>query len=241
MNQATCLVETWEALLELGFKPDPMVRSERVVGLSYDFGGFQVGVGRMMNLQMREVLNFSGIVSTTRSLASIEFEMPLQIESIEQCAAWVTWHLQKHLPVLDSNLSGQQSRLISLGLEHQATLPWIRRQAAYAARPRCTAKREWFRLAMKELKEALLDAADADDVLFYFDGVVLHLRCKHLNIACPATGSAWPNRYAIAAQSLRNLPKRLMCETSSIDVWDGRLHIDRYAFAGVRELSLQTA
>lgn len=241
MNEGAGLVETWEALLELGFMPDPKVRSEQVVGLSYDFGGFQVEVGRMMNLQMREVLNFSGIVSTARSLASIEFEMPLQVESLEQCAAWVTWHLQQHLPVPDSHLAGHQFRLISLGLQHQATLPWIRRQAAYAARPRCTAKREWFRLALKELKEALLDAADADAVLLYFDGVVLHLRCPHLNIACPATGTAWPNRYAIAAQSLRNLPKRLMCQTSSIAVWDGRLHIDRTAYLGVRELSLQPA
>ena len=240
MNGATCLLETWKALQDLGFKQVKKVYSEQDMGLSYDFGRFQIAAGRMMNRYMREVWSFSGMVGNSNFISSIEFEMPLQIESIEQCAAWVTWHLQTHLPVNQSHFLGE-SELTALGRQHQSTLPWVRKQAAYAARSHCMAKRDWLRLALNELKSVLCDAEDSTEVQFHFDGTVLVVVCQGQRIVCPASGEAWPNHYIIAALHLRKLPKRLMSDMPCVDIWEGCLGIDRYRYSGVCEQVQQQA
>lgn len=239
MNDVTCLVETGTALQELGFKQVEHVYSEQDMGLSYDFGRFQIAAGRMMNLYMRDVWNFSGVVGNSNFISRIEFEMPLQVESVEQCAAWVVWHLKNNLPSNAKIFPHTPSYLLLLGLEHQATLPWVRDLAAYEVRPKCMVKRDWLRLALKELNTVLVEVNDTDDVQFHFDGSVLYMYCPNERIVCPASGDAWQKQYVIAAQNLRNLPKRLMRETLCIDIWESKLGIGRHCYPDVRELGQQ--
>ncbi|WP_429109675.1 hypothetical protein [Aeromonas media] len=243
MNEVTCPVETGEALQELGFMQDEKVYSEQVMGLSYDFGRFQITAGRIMNLSMREVWNFSGVVGNSNFISCMNFEMPLQVESVEQCAAWVVWHLKQHIPSRAKIFPRTLSYLLLLGLEHQATLPWVRDLAAYKAayevRPKCMVKRDWLRLALKELKTALVEVNDTDDVQFHFDGSVLYMYCPNERIVCPASGDAWQKQYVIAARNLRNLPKSLMQETLCIDIWESKLGIARHCYPDIRELVQQ--
>lgn len=165
--------------------------------------------------------------------------MPLQVESVEQCAAWVVWHLKNNLPSNAKIFPHTPSYLLLLGLQHQATLPWVRRLAEYESRPKCMVKRDWLRLALKELNTALVEVDDADDVQFHFDGSVLHMYCPNNRIICPASGDAWQKQYVIAAQNLRNLPKRLMKETLCIDIRESSLGIDRHRYPNIRELVQQ--
>jgi hypothetical protein len=119
-------VSTHAALQALGFRSEPKVYSEQETGLSYDFGSFQLTAARMMNLQMREAWHLSGLIATSRSVAQIEFEMPLQVDSAEQCAAWIAWALEHQLPRNEKLVASLKQELMILGLQHQSTLPWFR-------------------------------------------------------------------------------------------------------------------
>src|SRR5687768_16801455 len=89
MNEANS-IETCDALIDLGFQPnDP----GDWPGLSYNFGNFKLNASSVLNMRFAEIVLFTGVLSTARTLAEVEFEMPRRVESVEQCAAWIIWHL----------------------------------------------------------------------------------------------------------------------------------------------------
>ncbi len=233
MIEAATPVATWDALQTLGFEPDPKVYSEQQAGLSCDFVSFQLTAGRMMNLEMRETWQFSGVVATPRTVAMIDFEMPLQVESVEQCAAWVAWHLQRDLPRDEKLVARAKQSLVILGLQHQATLPWVRRQAEYAARPQCDVERSWMRQAFKALAEHISTAGPADKISIRFDGAVLAFHGQGWTVPVPAGGEAWPDQYEIKAGDFNSFPARLMQTVIVVSIWEGKLTIGKHLYRGI--------
>lgn len=181
------------------------------------------------------IIRFSGIMASSREIALVEFEMPRAIESREQGIAWVTWALDQHAtggfqPVLPADW-------LETGRSYRELLPWEQEFAAYKARPHCHVDRDWARMALRKLKEAL-DAADADaDVTFHFDGQILRIWCGDTLVPVPASGTEWQSQFALSAGRLRHLPKRLTRVSAEFGIWEERLTIGTRSYPGVRELS----
>lgn len=182
-QQAT--IATFDALRELGFQPDyTVVYSDVKPGLSFDFGNFKLSASCLLNLRVVEVVLFTGILRTPRTLAQVEFELPRRVISREQCAAWIVWNL-------DQSASGRRFQPLrhvgwmEEGRQNQRLLPWVAEMAAYKSRPSCTVRRDWLRLALKTLGEHLSSLPDSAAVVFSFDGSVLSIRIDGKVVALP--------------------------------------------------------
>lgn len=218
-------IATMEALALFGFLPDPHVMSDGCPGMSYDLGGFKLTAGQFLSLRMQEVVSFGAIYSTKRSLGMVDFDMPRRLESYEQCAAWIAWHLNEQLPRRENLINRRKIDWVIFGLQHQDTLPWVRRKAAYSARPHCSVRRDWLRLALKSLAQILATAAADVPLELAFDGTVLSIRCGHEVVVLAAAGLPWADRFNVSAKRFREHPGRFMRETLEVAVWEDRLTI----------------
>lgn len=228
-------IETFEALQQLGFKPDPRVMSDLHPGLSYDFGNFKLNVVFGTSPRHGQAAYFGGVLNTPRTVAMVEFAIALSIESREQCAAWIVYHLDQ---VADGYfIPAIETPWLDEGRAHQDLLPWIRRQNAYKARPGCSVERDWLRVALKKLAAVVAGVTDDCPVEISFRDDILSIRCDGQLIAMPASGRSWGSAYSIPAGQLRSLPKGLQQEVLWLDVWESRLGIADRAYAGVVEVS----
>jgi hypothetical protein len=231
MNSGASL-QTWDVLKEFGFQPDDSVISEIRPGLGLDFGTFKLSASGLTNRWFKDVVMLTGIHVTSRTLADIEFEMPRQIDSREQCAAWLAWHLDRNLGS-DLKPGIQSAAWLELGRANTILLPWVAEQAAYQARPYCSMEREWARPLLKSLKAVLPAMSDDAIVWFSFDGEVMKIRCGNELIAAAATGKAWVERYGLKSAELKNLPRRLVDPMVGFCAWDGHFTIGNWRGAGV--------
>jgi len=230
------MVLTWDLLVSLGFSKNRNVMSDRPGGLSIDLGNLKLSASLVINRSFQEVVMLCGVISTSRSIAMIETEMPREVESREQGIAWVTWSLDSHV---DDGMFTPVVPVpwLAVGRQNRHLLPWDRDLAAYAARPLCQAQRDWVRMSLRKLSEAVAGLDDEAVIIFQFDGEVLSIRCASTTlIAMPASGKRWPMRYSLKAKQLRYLPKRLMREMVTFAVWDSALTIGSLSYKGVVEL-----
>lgn len=141
------MISTLEALAALGFIEvrDPLP------GLSFQFGPAELHAIESLNRWLVPTVSLAGMVATNRQICMIETDMPLEVESIEQAAAWVVWALDNaSRRVFDP--PGRPA-WIEIGRRNRHLLPWERdraaeelQRAAYEARPRCDITREWARV-----------------------------------------------------------------------------------------------
>jgi hypothetical protein len=134
------------------------------------------------NLRFRRIVLFTGVISTRRTIAQVEFEMPREVESWEQGVAWVTWYVDDHIDMI----SKATSRLdwLKEGRKNRHLLPWERQRVAseeervaYESRPRCQVQRDWARVALRQLASQIAAVDDDTDVTFHFNGEALMIRC----------------------------------------------------------------
>src|SRR6202035_2383414 len=92
MNEAETIA-VWDVLKEFGFSPDPMVISDDMPGLSFDFGNFKLSAGFVMGKWFKPTVLFGGILATPRTLADVSFELPRMVTSRRQLAAFLVYHL----------------------------------------------------------------------------------------------------------------------------------------------------
>lgn len=234
MSNATS-IDTWAALRDFGYTPDPAVISDEMPGLSIDFGSFKLSASVGMNRGFRPVIMFSGVLVTSRTFCEVHFELPCVVASRNTLAAFMVYYLDNAAGdrALDSE---REIWWLAEGRQHRHLLPWEIERAAYEARPYCYVKREWMRLALKNLTELLAKADDAREVEFAFNGSVLLIQCIGQVIAMPAAGTAWPTKFTIPAERLRQLPKRLLDKEVGVSVYKGLLHIGRMGYKSVAEI-----
>jgi hypothetical protein len=181
-----------------------------------------------------EVVLFSGVFSTPRTLAEVFFEMPRRVKSLKQCAAWIVWNLDQHSdhrvlrPIRDVGW-------IEEGRRDQRLLPWVMSMAEFKARPQCLVRRDWLRLALRTLSEYLVCESDNTGIVFSFDGSVLSIRVDKKVIALAGEGSTWAVRFRVEAKTLRRLPKRLTSDQVGVSIWESRLTLGNYSYAGTFE------
>jgi hypothetical protein len=229
MNDVTPALQTWEVLKEFGFQPDTRVISDLLPGLSFDLSDFKLSASAVMNRRFAEVVMFTGVLITSRTMAEIIFELPRRMSSREQCAAWLVWNLNKHIDSPES-VCKTGADWMTLGRANQHLLPWIADAAAYNARPCCSVDRESAKFVLKKLRAALLAVAEDADVCFSFDGEVMKIRCGPALIATAATGKAWTQEYQLKAGVLGHLPLRLMCPDVEFSAWEDRFTIFNHRY-----------
>jgi hypothetical protein len=200
-----------DLLRGLGFQHDPTVVDYGSPNLTFDFGVLKLKAICCLNLFANEIVLFTGVLSTPRSLAEVHFEMPPLVKSLKQCAAWIVWNLDRHSDH-GKFKSARHVGWIEDGRENQKLLPWVKAKAEFDARPRCIVQRDWFRLALKSLGERLSSLPENAEVVFSFDGSVLLIRCNEKVLALPAEGLPWAVRFKVEARTLQRLPKRLTSE-----------------------------
>lgn len=223
-------ISTWSALQTFGFEPDKGVFPNDGSAMSIDLGGFILSAARMPNLMLVNVVAFTGLYRSPRTIASIDFEMPITVASIEQGAAWIAWHLQKQFPGREKAQPMQGAPFVLLGLKHLDTLPWVQRAASYEKRPRCMVERSWMRQALRQLGINLKGAVSADTVTIAFDGWILTFSGENWVVPVPAKGDAWVSEYQLPATNFTDLPARLNDEDIQVSVWEDGLCIGRRLF-----------
>lgn len=231
-NQPDRTISTWWALESFGFQPDKSVFPNDGSAMSIDLGDFKLSAARMPNLMLVDVVAFTGLYRSPRTIASIEFDMPTAVASVEQAAAWIAWHLQHQLPSRETAFSLKQAAFVLLGLKHLDTLPWVQRAASYEKRPRCWVERPWMRQALRQLGMNLEGAATADRVTIAFDGRLLTFSGGDWVVPMPAKGETWVAEIQIPALNLTSLPARLNDEDVLVSVWDDGLCIGNRLFKG---------
>jgi hypothetical protein len=227
-------VSTMDSLRCLGFQTDPKVISDEYPGLTLDFGNLTLRASSCLNLRCVEIVLFTGVLSTPRSLAEVLFEMPRRVKSIKQCASWIVWSLDQHA---DNRVFKPARHVgwVGEGRTNQRLLPWVMSMAEYNARPQCIVRRGWLRLALKTLGECLAALSNNADIVFGFDGSVLYIRSDEKVIALPGEGSPWAVRFRVEAKTLRHLPKRLMHESIGVSIWESRITLGNYTYEGTIE------
>jgi hypothetical protein len=235
----TSSIKTHALLLTLGFSEDPTEDfGSAWPELSYDFGNFKLSASCSMNRLFQDVVMLSGVMTTRRSIALVEYEMPLEIESFELGLALVTYCLDVH--AYDGIFKpASPVAWVAEGRRYRHLLPWERDIAEYAARPHCYVQRDWARVALRDLAE-VVSSVDNNSVIFQFDGDVLTIRCEGKVLAMPATGNPWPTRYSVRAELLRTLPRRLMRKQVEFSILESILTIGNMRYGGVESLATVT-
>ncbi len=228
-------IAAWDILQGFGFTADSSVLSDTRPGLSFNFGNFKLKASFAMNKSFQQVVSFSGVLTTPKSVSMVDFEMPQLMKSREQCAAWITWNLDQQCADNKIFQPACEAPWLSEGRKHQNLLPWYVDLTAYKARPCCLAQRDWMRLALKTLRDQICKEDDSALLEVAFDGGVLSFRCGGKVVALPADGKSWASQYTLSAAKLRKYPKRLMEAQIDVSIWDSRLNIGRWRFEGVTE------
>ncbi len=229
-------ISTVDALRSLGFQHDPRVISDECPGLSFDFGNLALRASNCLNLRCVEVVLFSGVLSTSCSLAEVFFEMPRKVKSLKQCAAWIVWSLDQcseHRVFKPARHVGW----IEEARTNQRLLPWVMSMAEFSARPQCLVRRDWLRLALKTLDEYLVSLSGSTGIVFSFDGSVLTIQFDKKVIALAGEGPPWAVRFKVEAKALSRLPKRLMRAHVVVSIWESRIAFDGHSYTGTLEES----
>jgi len=232
INEAT--VSTMDSLRYLGFQPNSRVISDDYPGLTFDFGNVTLRASNCLNLRCVEVVLITGVLSSPDSLADVFFEMPREVKSLKQCAAWIVWNLDHNA---DDRVfkPARHVAWVEDGRKNQRLLPWVMSRAEYNVRPQCMVQRDWLRLALKTLREYLASFPDDAGIVFSFDGSVFSIRFEKKVIALPGKGSPWAVRFRVEARTLRRLPKRLMHEDIGVSIWESRITLGNCTYAGTLE------
>jgi hypothetical protein len=211
-------IEIRAVLLALGFTPDETSSGS----LSFDFGNLLLSACEGFTARAGYAFNFSGVHSTPRTIRMYDFNLPCEIESLDQGKALISYYLRDFRPDIPCLWLEQ-------GRELRHLLPWeqdrLAKQAAYDSLPKCQIERDWFRLAAKKLRGFAEAADEAASIDVAFDGKTILFQTQATTIAMPAAGDAWKETFRFRLKSLTCLPKRLNHPRVSIVVFESRLTI----------------
>ncbi len=206
----------------LGFREDWDAITDQRPAYYYDFGNLRLTAAEVMGFGLPR-FHFGGVWRGVNSISMVDFEMPLEVESLEQGAAWIAYGIGESFRPL------HPTPWLADGRAWRDRLPWVRRMEEYKARPTCSVEKEWFKVVAMKLRRLADVASESDLLWFAFDGEALRIAGCGAAVILPANGNAWNCRYAIKGTQLDHLPVRLT-DPVMIGVWEGRLSIGRRAW-----------
>lgn len=222
------LKPTQDLLIGIGYSRDSS-------GFSYDFGFFELRGIAVTNHRFEDVILFLGTIITPPSITYIEFEIPDHLETLEQCAALITWHLERSLDRREF-IHISRTRWVAIGRLNKLLVPHERTLAEYRDRPSCSAHPDWTKLALRTLAHQLEmeGIEDNEAVIIEFDGKILSFKSADIYIALAGSGDPWKSSYYLPVSTLKKLPKR-MKSNGWVGIWKSTLTIAGHDYEGVAE------
>lgn len=194
-------------------------------GYRFASGQLELRASQVMSQYFKPIFLVTGIFANPRTIFSIQFEMPLQVESLDQAKAWIAYCSDVQLP--DSAVPW-----LAEGDALKHLLPWQREKRLHEERPQCLVPRQWMRLAITELRAMALQASPDEECEVTFDGKTLVFTMPSAIVPLAASGERpWPKAYRVRLADFAALPKRLMQDPVGIHVWEAGLAIGSHRFA----------
>ena len=226
---------TLEILLDLGFEDRPPVTQippslswmvpkrlrSPLVSVCYRFAHLDLVASPDMNTFGQHVVQLGGVRYTGRTLAIVEGEIPRNLGSTLEAAAWVTYTLHSQRselePVPDWFVEGER---------YWNLIPFVAEQQAYQARPKCFIDRNYARPLRRNLLEEISRLAEETEMTFSFDGRVLSIDfCGRVHEVI-ASGDSWPYSYQIIVSPETRLPARFTSSMVEVSVYDDYVRLD---------------
>jgi hypothetical protein len=241
LSEHQSTVDVREILPALGFLEVWGVMTERQPAFAFKSGNIDITAAEVMSLFLRREFSFGGVGTTGRSIRSIQFSMPLEVESVEQGVAWLVHGIGADF------VPSEPIEWFEAGKSLKHLLPWEQQREMRLAelnefnrrrqaRPHCKVARSLVRSIFNHL--GLVTAA-VDIPIEYtitFNGCELAVSVPRARVGVPAAGSAaWPLEYRGDVATLLSLAKRRFnSDPVEVGVWAGALEFDRHSAGAVR-------
>ena len=220
---------TLDSLIALGFESRKTGdQVEEVKAVCYRFACLDLDALHVMNLYARQVILLRGVLTTGRTLATIESQIPDDLGNAFEAAAWVSYGLKSHRhklePLPDWFLEGEA---------HWDLVPPARqlseareRQRVYLSSPRCHIDRDYARPLRRNLLEELSGLAGETEMTVSFDGRVLSIDLKDRIHEVLASGDSWPSSYKAIVGPEAKMPARFESGIVEVSVFEGYVRFD---------------
>lgn len=220
------LCPTLVSLIALGFER----RKSRagLEGVGYRFVHLDLDAVHVRNLYARYVVLLSGVLDTRRTLATIEEQIPPDLEDPVEAAAWVSYALRSYRyrlePLPDWFVKGERHwDLVAPAREEIAA---GERWQAFKASPNCYIDRDYARLLRRNLQEEISWLDSEAKMTISFDGRVLSIAlCERVHDVV-ASGDGWPSEYQVIVSPETTWPPRFKSWTVELCMFDGYVHFD---------------
>ena len=220
--------QTFDSLIELGFeRREPVYGGETV---AYRFHNLGLNATHLIAPpSFRYVVLLRGVLVTDRTVAQVESQIPTDLESAVEAAAWVSYALRSHRadlePLPDWFIEGEQRWEVVF--DRFVSPEERERRRAYAECPKCSINREYARALRRNLREEISWVEGQTEMTLGFDGRVLSIEiCGRLHEVV-ASGDSWPSSYRVVVTPQTELPARFVRSLVEVSVFEGYLCIDR--------------
>lgn len=190
---------------------------QTVEGHSYDFGSCLLTAKPYFEYSIEMIL-FSAVHLTERTISDLTFKLPVYVESFEQGVALITYYLHKH-PFEN------YPEWLYKGKEWEDHLPWRKDSKEYENTPKAIIEHEWFRVFLKKLKTHVETIDEEQAITFSFNGTVLKAEGNTFAEICPGKGNPWNNVASLSAKQLKHLQKKVPHLNAWVYIWGNALHI----------------
>ena len=219
--------QTIDSLIALGF--ERRQTSAGLDGVGYRFVHLDLDAVHVMNLYARYVVLLSGVINTGRTLAIIEDQIPNDLGSALEAAAWVSYALRSYRsdlePLPDWFVEGERHwDLVAPAREVREAQE---RQRAYLAAPRCLIDRDYARPLRRNLLEQLSRLPGETETTFSFNGCVLTITLCDRAHKVVTLGDSWPSSYQAIVSPESKLPTRFESSMVELSVFEGYVRFDR--------------
>jgi hypothetical protein len=101
-------VKTRALFESLGFQEDWEAITDRRPAYYYDFGNLRLTAAEVMSQYLVPCFHFGEVCQGARSISMVDFEMPLEVESLEQGAAWIAYGIGEKFYVGHGKVEAQR-------------------------------------------------------------------------------------------------------------------------------------
>ena len=234
---------TLEILLELGFEDRPpiiqvapsmrwmvpQVHRSPLVSVCYRFTDFDLVASPTLNSFNVPVVELTGYRGDERNLSVIEGQIPPNLKTASEAAAWISFSLRSHKPELeplpDWFAEGEGNwGLVRSVIEGREA---YERRRAYESCPKCHIDRDYARVLRRNLLEELSWLGDEAEITFSFDGRVLSVITEQRVHELVASGDSWPSSYRVIVSPESKLPARFTSWRVEVSVFEAYVSFDR--------------
>lgn len=243
------LNSTLEALLDLGFEDRPpaiqvapstrglvpQTHRSPSVSVCYGFPEVDLVASPALNSFNVPVIELTGYREDRHSLSIIEGQIPINLKSPLEAAAWISFVLmfdKRDLdPLPDWFVEGESHwHLVPPARELLASRE---REQAYRASPKCSIDRDYARPLRRNLMDEIswLPEGEAAVMTFSFDGRILSIGFDGRVHEVIASGEGWPASYRATVTAESKFPARFEHQRVEVSVFEGYICVDRFRLA----------